>query len=90
MLVKFEGVLYKKISLEDRLPEMEKFVPLVDIKNQIIVYKRVEQKYFPEGWCWTMKEMSKPGINNILPMTHWLEEVNREAKLKRILKEANN
>lgn len=51
MLVKFEGVLYKKISLEDRLPEMEKFVPLVDIKNQIIVYKRVEQKYFPEGWC---------------------------------------
>lgn len=60
---------YKKISVEERFPEIGKFVTTIDTDNQHRVYRLTE-------YGWNMRDAD--GINspnNNLCITHWLEEV---------------
>ncbi len=63
------------VSETERLPEFDKFVPTVDALGQIIIYRRIKESAFKDGWCWSLREPTRDGINNNQPVTHWLEEV---------------
>ncbi len=77
---------YRKVSVLERNPPLDKFVPTIDEKGEIIIYRLVEQqvwdgkkkKSFPSQF-WNMRDMhgdNTPYDNH--PITHWLEEVEHE------------
>jgi hypothetical protein len=60
---------YKKISIDERLPELGKFVTTIDEAGEHIVYRLTE-------YGWNMRDMS--GVNspnNNLKILYWLEEI---------------
>jgi hypothetical protein len=65
---------FKKVSVTERLPELNKFVTTIDEAGEHRVYRLVNVE--PVGNSWNMRDAD--GINssnNNLPITHWLEEV---------------
>lgn len=68
--------IFRKVSVTERLPEVGKYVTTIDSAGEHRVYKRINEKAFKEGWCWTLREPDgKESPSNNLPIIHWLEEV---------------
>ena len=63
------NTIFRKVAIEDRLPELNKFVVLIDEAGEMIIYRRTDLG-------WQMRESN--GINtpnNNLKLVYWLEEV---------------
>lgn len=61
--------IFKKVSIEDRLPEKNKFVTTIDEAGEHRVYRLTEHG-------WNMRDSDGTNSpNNNLKITHWLEEV---------------
>jgi hypothetical protein len=62
--------VFRKVKIENRLPEMWKWVTTIDSANEHSVYRLTDNDN------WNMRDVD--GINspnNNLPMIYWLEEV---------------
>lgn len=76
---------FKKVSVKERFPELNKFVTTIDEAGEHRVYSLVNID--PIGSSWNMRDPD--GINsanNNLPIVYWLEEVDLseiEAKAKK-------
>jgi hypothetical protein len=65
---------FEKVSIENELPQIGKFVTTIDEANEQRVYRLVQVE--PIGLSWNMRDAD--GINspnNNLKITHWLKEV---------------
>ena len=62
-------IMYKKVSILEELPPLNKFVFMLDEANEPFIYRLTE-------YGWNMRDVD--GINtpnNNLPMKYWLKEV---------------
>lgn len=76
--------MYRKISIDERLPDLMQFVTTIDANNEHRVYRLTEQG-------WNMRDAD--GINspdNNTPITHWLEEVPDAEELGMTIDRVNN
>lgn len=62
-------MIFRAVNIKDRKPSIGKWVTTIDTEGQHIVYQYTERGY------WHMRDITRAGINNNLPITHWLEEV---------------
>ncbi len=70
------GSYYRKVSIKERLPQLGKYVPVIDIKNEIIIYRMVEYNGLQ---FWNMRDISGTNTpNDNFAMVYWLEEVTSE------------
>lgn len=73
------GTYYKKISVKERLPKYDTYVPTIDSNGEIIIYKLNEILISETGLSkhfWTMRDISGNDTpNDNLPILYWLEEV---------------
>lgn len=73
---------FKKVSVKEKMPPLDKFVTTIDEAGEHRVYRRVSIEGVPDGENWNMRDAD--GINspnNNLPITHWLMEVREPEKL---------
>lgn len=61
-------MVYRKISIHERLPELNKWVTTIDTDNQHRVYRLTKH-----GWNMRDTDGDNSPDNN-LPITHWFEE----------------
>lgn len=89
---------FREVLLTERKPELNKWVPTIDINGDISIYRMVEvpeeskealKDTFPDGLMWNMRDAGgNNSPNNNLKMVSWLEEYDevkeRETLLMRI------
>lgn len=72
--MKIESI-FIKVPVDERLPELDKFVPAIDESGCISIYRRVSFPELKEEWLWDIRDnigINSPNCN--LKITHWLEE----------------
>ena len=66
---------FKKVSVTEKLPQLNKFVTTIDEAGEHRVYRRVQNNAV--NYYWNVRDADgKNSPDNNLPITHWLEEVN--------------
>jgi hypothetical protein len=74
---------YRKVPVVERMPELDKFVPTIDDKGEIIIYRYVKSQIWNEKtkttepyFFWNMRDMRGDNTpNDNQPIIYWLEEV---------------
>jgi len=71
--------IFRKVLLSEKLPPLDKYVPMIDDHDEIIMYRRIEVPILGSSNMSTFYNMrdlagdNTPHDNH--PMIYWLEEV---------------
>jgi hypothetical protein len=72
--------LYKKVSIEDELPPLNKYVTVFFENEEFMVFKRVEDVIInPDNlltWSWKSRDAVTINTPTIDKIVYWLKEVN--------------
>ena len=77
-----KNIMYKKVSVEERLPPIDEFVVCFYDTGEAVIYKRVESSIIniksdsSKDWSWIPRDSPTVDTPEVRKITHWLTEIN--------------